>query len=175
MITINKQVNLNYILRNNNAEGEMIESTYDSKPLAFVYGQGKMLPKFEENINGLGEGDKFKFTLKPEDAYGMIQEGALIDIPLNTFEANGSIDYNMIKVGNSIPMQDSKGQRMDGIVKEISDSNVKMDFNHPLAGKQLHFEGEVLAITEPTLEMAHEHGHDHGGDSCGCGSGCGCS
>ena len=174
MIAINKQVNLNYILKNNDAEGDVIESTYDSKPLAFVYGQGKMLPKFEENINGLGEGDQFKFTLKPEDAYGMIQEGALIDIPLNTFEANGSIDYNMVKVGNSIPMQDSKGQRMDGTILKIDDSIVKMDFNHPLAGKQLHFEGEILAITDAVIEQAHEHHHGDG-DSCGCGSGCGCN
>jgi len=174
MIALNKQVNLNYILKNNDAEGEVIESTYDSKPLSFVYGQGKMLPKFEESLNGLGEGDKFKFTLKPEDAYGVIQDGALIDIPLNTFEANGSIDYNMIKIGNSIPMQDSKGQRMDGIILEIDDSIVKMDFNHPLAGKQLHFEGEILAITEAVLEQAHEHQHGDG-DGCGCGSGCGCN
>ena len=174
MVTENKQINLNYNLRNGSIDGEMIESTYTSKPLSFIYGQGQMLPKFEENLNGMHEGDKFEFTLNPEDAYGIIKEGALIDIPLNTFEANGSIDYNMVKVGNSIPMQDSKGQRMDGIVLEISDSNVKMDFNHPLAGKQLHFEGEILAITEPVMEMAHEH-HHGGEDSCGCGSGCGCN
>jgi len=172
MIEANKQVNLNYTLYENNVDGKVIESTYDSKPLAFVYGQGKMLPKFEEHLTELNEGDEFSFTLKPEDAYGEIQEGAVINIPLNTFEANGSIDYNMVKVGNAIPMQDSRGQRMDGIVLEVNSDNVKMDFNHPLAGKTLHFKGEILAITEAVMEMAHEHGH--GGDSCGCGSGCGC-
>jgi len=172
MIEANKQVNLNYTLHENNIDGKIIESTYDSKPLAFVYGQGKMLPKFEENLTGLKEGDSFSFTLKPEDAYGKIQEAAVIDIPLNTFEANGSIDYEMVKVGNVIPMQDSRGQRMDGLILEVNNDTVKMDFNHPLAGKTLHFSGEILAITEAVPEMAHDH--EHGGDSCGCGSGCGC-
>ncbi|MCK5857476.1 MAG: FKBP-type peptidyl-prolyl cis-trans isomerase [Bacteroidales bacterium] len=174
MIEINKQVNLNYILRNADLSGDVIESTYDSKPLSFIYGQGKMLPKFEENIGQLNEGDSFSFELNPEEAYGIIQEAAVIEIPLNTFEANGSIDYDMVKVGNSIPMQDSKGQRMNGLVLALTDQSVKMDFNHPLAGKKLHFEGEILAVTEPVMEMAHEHGHEHGGDGCGCGSGCGC-
>jgi FKBP-type peptidyl-prolyl cis-trans isomerase SlyD len=80
----------------------------------------------------------------------------------------------MVKIGNMIPMQDSKGQRMDGIVKEVSNDKVKMDFNHPLAGTDLYFEGEILAITEPVVEMAHEHNHSEG-DGCGCGSGCGCN
>jgi len=175
MVTDNKQININYTLRNGSSEGKMIESTYDSKPISFVYGHGKMLPKFEENIAGLTEGDQFEFTIKSAEAYGELQDGAVIDIPLNVFEANGTVDYEMIKVGNLVPMQDSKGQRMDGIVKEVSDKIVKMDFNHPLAGTDLHFVGEILAITEPVMEMAHEHGHDHGGDSCGCGSGCGCN
>jgi FKBP-type peptidyl-prolyl cis-trans isomerase SlyD len=174
MVTDNKQINLNYNLRNGSADGKMIESTLDSKPLSFVFGQGKMLPKFEENIAGLHEGDHFQFTIKSADAYGEFQDGAIIDIPLNTFEANGSIDYEMVKIGNMIPMQDSKGQRMDGIVKEVSNDKVKMDFNHPLAGTDLYFEGEILAITEPVVEMANEHNHGEG-DGCGCGSGCGCN
>ena len=171
MVIDNKQINLNYNLRNDNAEGEMIESTYASKPISFVFGKGKMIPKFEANIAGLNEGDSFEFIIKSVDAYGAVQEGAVIDIPLNTFEADGQVDYNMIKVGNSIPMQDSQGQRMNGLVMEVTEQNVKMDFNHPLAGRDLHFEGEILAVTEPVMELAHEHGD---GDGCGCGSGCGC-
>ena len=172
MVQYNKQINLNYALRNGSAEGPVIESTYDSKPLSFVYGKGKMLPMFEQRIAGLDEGDAFEFTIKSVDAYGEPQEGAVMDLPLSTFEANGKVDYEMIKVGNLVPMQDSRGQRMDGLVKEVTDEIVKMDFNHPLAGIDLHFSGEILAITEPEVEMAHEHGQ--GGDSCGCGSGCGC-
>ena len=160
MVTDNKQINLNYNLRNGNADGIMIESTLDSKPLSFVFGQGKMLPKFEENIAGLEEGDHFEFTIKSADAYGELKDGAIIDIPLNTFEANGSIDYEMVKVGNMIPMQDSKGQRMDGIVKEIGNDMVKMDFNHPLAGTDLHFEGEIVELRDATEEEI-QHGHVH--------------
>ena len=174
MVKDNKQINLNYTLRESNTEGKVIESTYDSKPISFVYGQAKMLPKFEENIAGLSEGNYFEFTIKSADAYGDIQEEAIIDIPLNVFETNGSVDYEMIKVGNLVPMQDSKGQRMDGIVKEVNDEFIKMDFNHPLAGIDLHFTGEILAITEAVMELAHEHAHG-GGEGCGCGSGCGCN
>ncbi len=170
MIENNKQVNINYKLRHKDIQGELIESTYDAKPLSFVYGKGNMIPKFEENIASLSEGDHFDFSIKSVDAYGEIKPDAILELDVNIFESNGSIDHEMLKVGNSIPMQDSNGGRMDGIVISVSDTHVKMDFNHPLAGKDLHFEGEVLAITEPVMEMAHEHGEE----GCGCGSGCGC-
>lgn len=170
MIENNKQVNLNYVLRHKDAQGELIESTYDAKPLSFIYGQGQMVPKFEEQIGQLGEGDAFKFTVEAQDAYGEINPASVVDVDINAFQSEGSINHDILTIGNSIPMQDSNGGRMNGIVLSVSDTHVNMDFNHPLAGKDLYFEGEILAITEPVMEMAHEHG----AGGCGCGSGCGC-
>jgi len=182
MITANKLVKVNYTLRENNSEGEIIESTYNAEPLEFVFGQGRMIPLFEEKLNGLKEGEKFSFVIESDDAYGAFNEQAIIDLDINIFEAHGKIDYEMLTPGNKIPMRDSEGRRMDGLVIEVTDKNVKMDFNHPLAGKDLHFEGEILTIADASEEDmmssscgcgsgGHKHNHENSEDSCGCGSG----
>ncbi len=82
----------------------------------------------------------------------------------------------MLAVGNSIPMQDAQGNRLNGIVLELTDENVKMDFNHPLAGEDLHFSGAVLAVREASEDELVEAA-GCGSDGCepgGCGSGCSC-
>lgn len=180
MITENKVVKLNYILRENSSEGMIQENTYESSPFEFIYGQANMIPEFEKGISNLNEGDKFAFTIKSDDAYGDVNPGAIVDLDIDTFKVHDRIDYEMIKVGKSVPMQDSNGNKMDGLIIEVTDTNVKMDFNHPLAGKDLHFEGEIESIREATqeeLEHGHIHGvkqHSHDDGGCGCGSGCGC-
>jgi FKBP-type peptidyl-prolyl cis-trans isomerase SlyD len=180
MVTENKVVKLNYILRENSPEGLIQENTYEGSPFEFIFGKANMIPGFEEGIANLNEGDKFAITIKSEDAYGAVNPGAIVDLDIDTFKVHDRIDYDMIKVGNSVPMQDSNGNKMDGLIIEVTDSNVKMDFNHPLAGKDLYFEGEISSIREATAEeLSHghvhgekQHSHDNGG--CGCGSGCGC-
>jgi FKBP-type peptidyl-prolyl cis-trans isomerase SlyD len=89
-------------------------------------------------------------------------------IPSNVFhDDNGNFDNDMFKVGAMIPMSDSEGNHMHGKIVEVDSENVKMDFNHPLAGTDLHFQGEILDIREATEdELAHghvhgEHGHQH--------------
>ena len=146
------------------------------------------MPKFEENLNGLQIGDKFDFNLTAKDAYGEKNDAAIVKVPISAFEVDGKLDTSLVKVGNTIPMRDNAGNRLNGVVKSVDDSNVKMDFNHPLAGNHLFFTGSVTDIREATEEEL-SHGHIHGqgggcGDSCGCGSeptdgdcgsgGCGC-
>lgn len=177
MITTNKSVVLHYNLKENDAQGQLIESTFNAQPLEFIFGAGKMIPMFEEMLEGKSEGEKFAFNIPADQAYGEVNEGAVMDLDISIFEYHGKVDYDMLKIGNSIPMRDSNGHRVDGIVKEITDNNVKMDFNHPLAGKDLYFEGEIISVREVTEEeLAHQHhGHHHHDDGgCGCGSGCGC-
>ncbi len=203
MISENKVVTLNYILRDGNSQGMVIESTYEGSAMEFIYGIDQMIPRFEERIAGLSDGDHFAFSIESKEAYGETNPQAIVDLDINLFRVHDRIDYDVIKVNNSVPMQDSHGNRLDGLVLEVSDTNVKMDFNHPLAGKDLFFEGEILSVREATAEeMSHGHvhgqGHHHGGggcgcstegghghghhhheeeyeDSCGCGSGCGCN
>ena len=163
-----KVVSLIYELRVDNASGDVIETVDQANPLTFVFGSGRLLPKFEENINGLQVGEDFQFQLTSLEAYGEIDENAIVNVPKNAFVVNGSIDENILKLGNTIPMQDTAGNRLNGIVKDISDENVTMDFNHPLAGKQLFFTGKVADLRQATEE-------EIAGLNSGCGcSGCGC-
>lgn len=187
-ISQDKVVSLVYELRLNGSEGEVVESLNESNPLTFVYGQGRLLPKFEENIEGLIEGDAFEFDLAAGYAYGEINHDAIVTVPLAAFEIDGKVDYKMLEIGNTIPMQDSAGNKLNGRVKSVDDSNVTMDFNHPMAGNDLFFKGQVVGIREARPEELQAHscgcgsggcgsgcesdGHEHGG---GCGDGCGCN
>ncbi|MBS3807225.1 MAG: peptidylprolyl isomerase [Bacteroidales bacterium] len=153
-----KVVSVTYQLNVNETDGEVVETVNKDKPLTFLYGSGNMLEKFEENIQGLQQGEQFDFKIPSEEAYGQASEDAIVDLPLNVFEIEGEIDHDLLKVGNYIPMQDQQGNRLDGIVLEVGDEKVKMDFNHPLAGDDLFFKGEVLEVRDATQEEINQ-GH----------------
>jgi FKBP-type peptidyl-prolyl cis-trans isomerase SlyD len=169
IVAKDKVVSLTYELRLDNPKGNMVESLSNDSPLVFIFGTGNLLPKFEENIAGLKVGDRFDFNLNATDAYGEVNNEAVVNVPISAFSVNGSIDHEMLQIGNKIPMQDSSGNKLTGSVKEVTDEAVKMDFNHPLAGNHLYFNGEITDIREATEEeMMHGHIHSHGG----CGGGC---
>jgi FKBP-type peptidyl-prolyl cis-trans isomerase SlyD len=182
-VSQNSVVSLTYELRLNSNSGEVIEKVDRNSPLTFLFGSGSLLPKFEDNLAGLKVGDPFDFNLVSEDAYGNFDETAIIQIPLNAFEIDGKVDYNLVKIGNKIPMQDSQGNRLTGVVKLVGVDSVTMDFNHPLAGSHLFFKGEITEVRQATDEELM-HGHIHqdnscnsgdcssGCDSCGCEGGC---
>lgn len=81
----NHVVTLHYSLNEDNLEGELIEETYGSEPMAFIFGVGMMLPAFESNIENMAAGDGFSFTLDPLDAYGEYQDEAVVEIPMSSF------------------------------------------------------------------------------------------
>ena len=89
----------------------------------------------------------------------------MVDIPLRSFEVDGKIDDTMIQVGKSIPMRDQSGNRMTGRITQVEKEMLTMDFNHPLAGADLHFNGKVVEIREAT-EDELQHGHVHSESSC---------
>jgi FKBP-type peptidyl-prolyl cis-trans isomerase SlyD len=172
MLEISKHamVTLTYDLRIDNEQGEVIEQTTDDKPLQFLYGAGTMLPKFESHLAGLKQGEPFEIRLSKSDAYGDINEDAVVDLPKNVFLVDGKFDDELISVGNTVPMMSSNGQRLNGLVLSIDDEHVKMDFNHPLAGEDLYFAGKVLEVREASDE---ELAQILSGGGCGCGSGSG--
>lgn len=172
-ITKDKVVSLVYELRAGSKEGDVIESLTAENPLSFLFGSGNLLPKFEENIDGLKIGESFDFNLVAGDAYGEVNDTAVVDVPASVFMTDGVLDETLVKIGNTIPMRDNAGNRLNGVVKEVSGENIKMDFNHPLAGNHLFFKGEVTDVRDATEEEIN-HGHIHGtGGGCGSG-GCGC-
>jgi FKBP-type peptidyl-prolyl cis-trans isomerase SlyD len=158
----NKVVSLSYELK---VEGETVETVGADSPLMFLFGAGNLLPKFEENLNGLKLHDRFDFDLVSADAYGPVVDDAIVDVPLQAFAVEGEIDHEILKLGNQIPMLDQSGNRLNGVVVKFDDEFVTMDFNHPLAGNDLHFSGKVVEIREASAEEL-EHGHVHSPDSC---------
>ncbi len=171
----NKFVSLSYQLFLNEANGELVEETSSENPLQFVFGTGKMLQMFEQNLEGLKSGDAFSFELKATDGYGEINKDAIVDLPKNLFEVDGKIDESILTMGNSVPMQDAHGNRLNGIVLDVTDETVKMDFNHPLAGDDLYFSGSVLDVREASeADLAGSCGDGGCSSEGGCGGNCSC-
>jgi FKBP-type peptidyl-prolyl cis-trans isomerase SlyD len=163
-ITKNTIVSLSYVLKRDDAKGEIIEETRAGDPLVFLYGNGQMLPKFEEHLSTLKTGDDFEFTLASDDAYGEMDQDAIIDLDKSIFMIDGKTDDELLAIGNVIPMRDDQGHMLQGTVVSVGDDLVRMDFNHPMAGNVLHFKGNVIDVREATAEeLSHGHAHGAGG------------
>ncbi|MBF9253763.1 FKBP-type peptidyl-prolyl cis-trans isomerase [Pontibacter sp. 172403-2] len=159
----NRVVTLTYELRitDENGEPSLVETANEEHPMVFIYGMSGLPEPFEEKLEGLSTGDTFDFKLNSEDGYGEFDENALVDLPLTVFEVEGAVPDNMLEQGNFIPMADSEGNQLQGRVVEVTDNTVKMDFNHPLAGKELSFKGKVVEVRVASQQEL-EHGHVHG-------------
>ncbi len=161
----NKMVAVDYKLT---VDGAVADQSQPGAPLQFICGTGMLLPKFEEAIQGKVAGDKVAFTLEAQDGYGELNAEAVVDLPMNLFEVEGTVPDDLLVVGNPIPMADAAGNRLIGVVKELGEGTVKMDFNHPMAGKTLNFEVEVVMVRDVTPE---DLAAPAGGCGCGCGDG----
>ena len=180
-ITQNAVVEFSYELE---VDGQVVDHTTKERPLDYIHGTGSLLPKLEAHIEGMEPGAKFDVTLPPADAYGEVDPSRIIDLPKAAFEVNGEIREDLLVPGNTIPMMNSMGGVIPGVVLEVSEDSVKMDLNHQMAGKTLHFIGEVLTVREATEKELTEGLHGefvhscgcggcHGGDCGGCEGGCG--
>ncbi len=162
-ISKNKVVSLVYKLSENGPDGQIIETVEVNNPFTFIFGNGMLLQNFENNLAGLEKGSKFSFLIESKDAYGEMTDDAVVDIPVSAFEVDGKIQDGLLRIGNIIPMQDEQGRPLDGNVVSVGLENVKMDFNHPLAGVNLFFSGEIIGIRDASEEEL-QHGHVHNAD-----------
>ena len=169
-ISENKLVILQYKLsvKAESGELELMEETTPEQPLQYFHGMGMMLPKFEENLEGLGEGDKFEFMIPVADAYGEYEEENVIELPKNIFMIDGKFDDEKVFPGAIVPLMDNEGNRINAEIVEVKAEVVKVDLNHPLAGEDLYFSGRIISVTQPTEEELHAMMHH------GCGGGCSC-
>ncbi len=167
-------------------DGNIVDHTTKERPLDYIHGTHGILPKLEAHIEGMEAGDKFTVTLAPEDAYGEVDPNKIIDLPKTAFEVNGEIREDLLVPGTRIPMMNSMGAVIPGVVLEVSENTVKMDLNSEMAGKTLHFTGEIISVREATEkelaeglhgEFVHSNGcggcHGNHGGCGGCGGGCG--
>ena len=166
-------------------EGErmLLEQTEEGKPFWFISGMGMTLPKFDEELAKLGRGETFDFVIAKEDAYGEADPERIVELPKEAFVVDGKFDSEHVKKDAQIPLQNEEGQRFWGRVTEITDTQVTVDLNHPLAGKNLHFVGTVIENRDAREnEIRQMIDMISGADGCGgcggcgeggCGGGCG--
>lgn len=147
----------------------LVHQTDKDDPEQVIYGvtRGMIIP-LEKAIEGLEKGGKFDLVVKADEAFGPYDPEQVVTLPKDIFEVDGKFDAEMVAPGKLVPMMTADGMRINGLVKEVTDNDVKMDFNHPLAGKDVRFEGEILLVRDATPEELHPSA------GCGCGSGCGC-
>lgn len=156
-------VSVHYELKvDNNGELVTADKSRPEQPLVFIHGSGMLLPDFESNLAGKTVGDSVEFVISAEKGYGVRNDQDIVSIPLDSFkDKDGNIDTNVIRVGNVLPMMDDQGHQFQGIVCEVTDDAVVMDFNHPIAGKELNFFVTVVDV-RPATEEELAHGHVHG-------------
>lgn len=165
IIEKNKVVSVDYELTvEDNGEDTLVEKTTVQEPFVFLFGTGDLLEEFEKNLSGLKVGEKFDFVIPSDKGYGERIPENMVDLSIEAFrDEDGEIDEEVLVIGTMLPMTDSDGNRLQGIVAAVTEDTVTMDFNHPLAEKALHFSGKVLNIREATADELN-HGHAHGPD-----------
>ena len=140
--------------------GEEIDSSSEGQPLGFITGSGQIIPGLEKAMMGMKVGDSLKISVEPEDAYGQVNPELFQDIPKNKFP--GEIE---LQPGMTFQAQGPQGPIAINI-KEIKDEDkVVIDLNHPLAGKKLHFDVNIVEAREPTAEELSDLSS---GCNCGC-------
>lgn len=173
-----KYVELIYDLYEVNSDGERLVHQSDPQdPERFVFGVTPgMIKPLEKALEGLETEGTFDVKVESKDAFGAYDPEQVATLPKDIFEVDGKFDAETVKPGSVLPMMTAEGFRINGVVREVTDADVKMDFNHPLAGKDVRFKGKVTLVRDATPEELHpQHSCGCGDDHCGCGDDhCGC-
>lgn len=166
----NKYVNVAYKLyTTEDGEKELVEEATAEHPFQFISGLNTTLDAFEEEIAKLNKGDKFDFIITKDKAYGEYNEQHVFELQKSIFEVNGKFDAEHIKEGAIVPLMDNEGHRMNGAILKVEDNTVTVDLNHPLAGVDLNFVGEVTEMRDATNEEIQGMINMMSGEGCGCG------
>lgn len=148
--------------------GEILFEVGTNAPDTMVYGvTEEIVPGLIAAMKDLKAGDKFAVTLPPEAAFGPRHEENVMQLEKEIFIRDGEL-VDEVKEGATIPMMTQEGFRVLGTVLGIGDSHIKMDFNHPFAGRKVKYEGEVVDVRPATEDELKPMSC-----GCGCGSGCG--
>ncbi len=121
--------------------GEVVDTTQGQKPLVFHFGREEIIPGLERELTGLEPGDSRELVLAPEDAYGLRLPEAVQSVPLDRFPEELKPEPGM-----QLIVHGSAGNQIPATVREVSDGNAELDFNHPLAGERLSFSVQVRDV-----------------------------
>ena len=168
-ISDNQVVSISYELKDV-ASGEVIDSNLDAAPLSFIVGKGQIIPGLENEIKNLSQGESAEIKVAAKDGYGEYDENAVQSLPKEQFAGLE------LKEGMTLYGQGEDGGTVQVVVKSFNDDEVVVDFNHPLAGKDLLFAINVTEVRDATSEELLNGfvGAPAASGGCGCGTGDSC-
>lgn len=149
-------VSLQYTLTD--SAGEVLESSAGGEPLAYLHGEGEIVPGLEKTLEGKEIGFKTKVTVPAAEAYGERDEDAVVEAPKDELPEG-------LEVGEEVFGEDPDGEPISFTVVKLTDAGAILDMNHPFAGKDLTFDVEIVGL-RPATEEELEHGHAHEGGAC---------
>ena len=138
VVTNGKKVKFDYTLT---VDGEQVETSVGKIPLEYTHGENQIIPGLEQQLADLKVGDKKSVSVAPDAGYGKVMDEAIKEIPKTSFPA----DF-VPQVGMVIEMSGPEGQTFPGVIQEIKDTGIMVNFNHPLAGKTLNFDVTIVGI-----------------------------
>ena len=149
-----KVVSMHYTLH---VDGKVVDSSEGSEPLQFIQGMGHIIPGLEHELYDMKVGQSKNITVPPKDGYGETDETAFMDVPREAFPSDVPLEK-----GTELELRDQSGHPVYARVDSASENNIRLDMNHPLAGKELNFDVKIADVRQATDEEV-SHGHVHGG------------
>jgi len=150
----NKVVTFNYTLKDEN--GQILDSTMNDGPYTFLSGYNQVLPGLETTLGGMIIGSKKNIKLLAAEAYGEYDEGAVQTVKREFFPEEAELEIGLTYYAHT-----PEGKHLQFVINKIENDDITVNFNHPLAGKDLMFDVELLDVREATPEEIN-HGHVHG-------------
>lgn len=159
------------------ADGEEVDSSPEGQPFGFIIGAGQIIPGLEKQLLGKESGYESTIVVDPEEGYGQVNENLFQEVPREQFP-----DDCEIEPGMTFQAQGPQGPVLLSVKEIKDDGTVVVDLNHPLAGKELHFDVKVVEVREPSAAELAALEQQASGCGCGCGtaesencgSGCSC-
>ncbi len=145
-------ISMHYTLH---VDGKLVDTSEGGEPLQFIQGMGHIIPGLEHELYDMKVGDSKRVNVQPGKGYGVVDEEAYMDVPRKAFPANIPLE-----LGTELQLRDQSGNPMYARIETISDENIRLDMNHPLAGKVLIFDVKIAGI-RPAAEEEVLHGHIH--------------
>jgi FKBP-type peptidyl-prolyl cis-trans isomerase SlyD len=145
-------VSMHYTLH---VDGKVVDSSQGGEPLKFIQGMGHIIPGLEHELYDMQVGQHKRVAVAPTDGYGEVDKDAFTDVPRDSFPSDVPL-----KIGTELELKDRSGQPAHARVDAVTPDNIRLDMNHPLAGKQLEFEVAIADVRVATEEEV-AHGHVH--------------